>query len=429
MSTAPHNAKWFQTNASIITSIQLVIIATLMYGAIVPHWVGLILICTDITKLYLFSKGGSLDARESRIKRAFQGKIGTKQLKTWLKNSPKGTIGACEQVVTLMFVDIAGFSETSHAQTPQAAFQNLQVILSEISKTVHDLGGVVDKSLGDGLLCYFGIYYEGIDYVQEHADRAVKCALEIQRNNVERILQANINKEPIYPLRIGINTSPVYIGDVGYGDRVDFTVIGHGVNVASRLESACDNNLVMIGSSTKEILCQSTLNHSAFQKKLVVFKHQQQATQAFELDPFWGDKELLYEASQAYRQHTGKKREQTRWLIPEQANLMAKSDFGEAKLINFSTTGLQLQCDSFIAKNTLITITIESADTQLKESLHAIGLTEIKVKVKWGVFKDQKYLHGVSFVEFNEFKLHSLFTCIRDSIFRTTSSSEMEQAA
>jgi class 3 adenylate cyclase len=429
MSTSPHNAKWFQTNASIITSIQLAIIGTLMYTAIVPNWVGLILISIDIVKLYLISKGTAIDSRQARITRAFQGKIGTKQLKNWLTNNPKGTIGACEQVVTLMFVDIAGFSRSSHDQTPQAAFQNLQVILSEISKTVHDNGGVVDKSLGDGLLCYFGVYYEGIDYIQDHADRAVKCGIEIQRNNAERIIQANINKDPVYPLRIGINTSPVYIGDVGYGDRVDFTVIGHGVNVANRLENACDNNLIMIGSSTKELLSQSLVNPSAIQPKLVIFKHQEKATQTFELHPFWDDKDLLYQANQAYRQHTGKKRVQTRWLIPEQTKMFATSDFGETKVINFSKTGLQLQCDSFIAKNTIITLTIDSSDPRFKESLHAIGLTEIKVKVKWGVFKDEKYLHGVSFVELNEFKLHSLFTCIRDSIFRTTSSSEIEQAA
>src|SRR5690606_6374571 len=104
-------------------------------------------------------------------------------------------------------------------------------------------GGYVDRTLGDGMLCVFGYSAEGgPGESQYHADQALTCAAAIQRKNIQRILDARSTGDAVFPLRIGINTAGVFIGNLGDSVNSDFTVIGNGVNFASRLEHSCDRH-------------------------------------------------------------------------------------------------------------------------------------------------------------------------------------------
>lgn len=91
----------------------------------------------------------------------------------------------------------------------------------------------MDKYIGDGMMVFFGapLHYE------DHADRALAVSLEM----VDRLAESNKRwtekGEPTMDLGVGINSGPVVVGNVGSPERMDYTIIGEDVNLASRLES------------------------------------------------------------------------------------------------------------------------------------------------------------------------------------------------
>jgi class 3 adenylate cyclase len=364
--------------------------------------------------------------RKKRLEQALQGKVPPETLARILEQPSEFRLGASEQVVTLMFIDIVGFAKASESQSPKEAFSSLQELLVELTKTVHRFGGIVDKSLGDGLLCYFGFYCEGMDWVSDHADRALECARQIQMDNVARMIQAERLCKPIYPLRIGINSAAVYIGDVGFSDRIDFTVIGHGVNHAQRLEAACDSNLIMLGVTTRDLLTRTELNLEQIKPKLVQIKHHEELIEAFEYNPFFDRPQLLREATNVYRRFAGFSRVDTRWLVPAEAGLRLMTDFGEGQLINFSYSGFQIQFKEYIAKGAKINVSFESSDPFIKAALASMGLVPIVVEVRWASAQEAGCIHGCIIRNLNEAKQQYLFTTIKNALSRV---SELRRAA
>src|SRR5690606_9173672 len=109
------------------------------------------------------------------------------------------------KVVSIMFIDIVGFSAISESRSPEEVFKYLKDLMDRMRSEIHAHGGVVDRVLGDGLLAFFGYHYDGRKASDDHASQALAAALVIQRQNVEHCLKAG-DGDPIFPLRIGINT-------------------------------------------------------------------------------------------------------------------------------------------------------------------------------------------------------------------------------
>jgi class 3 adenylate cyclase len=131
-----------------------------------------------------------------------------------------------EVTVSIMFVDVRGFTsfaERAHATEVVAA---LNALFEEMVPIITTHGGHVDKFMGDGLLAVFGAP-EGYE---DHADRAVAAGLELVRvvNRPDAELLVGV----------GINTGPVVAGSIGGAGRLNFSVIGDAVNVAARVEAA-----------------------------------------------------------------------------------------------------------------------------------------------------------------------------------------------
>jgi class 3 adenylate cyclase len=101
-----------------------------------------------------------------------------------------------EQIVTIMFVDIVGFSLTTERLTAKESFQQLKAQISYIVEQIHSFGGLVDKSLGDGVLAFFGYHYEKSNRLTGHpasflapATRSIPCELaSTQRPSISAIL-------------------------------------------------------------------------------------------------------------------------------------------------------------------------------------------------------------------------------------------------
>ena len=100
---------------------------------------------------------------------------------------------------------------------------------------INKSGGMLDKFIGDAIMAGFGVPVAG----EDDPDHALKCGIsmlkELKKWNAQRMTK---NLPPI-EIGIGINTGRVVSGNIGSLKRMDFTMIGDGVNLAARLESAC----------------------------------------------------------------------------------------------------------------------------------------------------------------------------------------------
>ena len=169
---------------------------------------------------------------KERLHQTFGAHVGRKAAKEILSRDPG--LGGTEQEITVMFVDIRSFTARSAQLSPTEAVGLLNEFLRAMVETVEgEHGGMINKFLGDGFMALFGIGSDGRD----HADQALAAARSIQRRmerlNTERAARGD---DPVQ-IGIGINTGPAIVGSIGSPERMEFTVIGNTVNVASRVEA------------------------------------------------------------------------------------------------------------------------------------------------------------------------------------------------
>jgi adenylate cyclase len=157
-------------------------------------------------------------------------------------------LGGEERDATVMFTDIRNFTALAESLAPEKSLQMLNEFLTVISEVVEGHGGVVDKYLGDGVMAIFGAPVTRPD----DAQRAVACALEI-RNRLEALGPMLAARGLPHPqVGVGVNSSRVIAGNIGSPTRLNYTVLGDGVNLASRLEGLTKRYLVpiVVGEST-----------------------------------------------------------------------------------------------------------------------------------------------------------------------------------
>ena len=135
--------------------------------------------------------------------------------------------------VSILFADISGFTTVSETKKPEEVAEFLSNFFSAAVDAIFAYGGTLDKFIGDAVMAFFGAPIPQDD----HADRAIMAGLMM----MERIEQWNVERAkeglPIVRIRVGINSGPAVVGNVGTEKRVDYTVLGSSVNIASRLES------------------------------------------------------------------------------------------------------------------------------------------------------------------------------------------------
>ncbi|MBM4252371.1 MAG: adenylate/guanylate cyclase domain-containing protein [Deltaproteobacteria bacterium] len=287
--------------------------------------------------------------------------------------------GPQERYVTVMFIDIVGYSIAARTRAQMQTFHFLKETLGFISKIVHRHGGIIDKSLGDGSLCFFGYNFAGKES-SGHERTAVRCALEIQRRMVERINALPADSNDVFPLRIGINTALICIGNMGDEQRFDFTLHGDGVNMAQRFESACEPFKVTIGKSTYEALDEKTRTYERFYQRFVPIKNAAALVEAYEVNPFEKDSLALDQARGRYWKSIGVQRVDHRY-VPKTATMLVKTTYGDMILQNFSRNGFCVRSRIFLGKGADLILDI--TDHISDPTLAFLGV--ITVQVRWGV--------------------------------------------
>ena len=152
---------------------------------------------------------------------------------------------------TVLFADLVGFTAFAEGSTPEHAAELLNSFLNLSVEAIFAAGGTLDKFIGDCVMAFFGAPMPQPD----HAERAVRAAIEIQRSlqawNSDRAAQGL----PGFAARVALNSGPVVVGDIGSARRVDYTVLGNTVNVSARLEALVARpGDVVLGPETYRLL-------------------------------------------------------------------------------------------------------------------------------------------------------------------------------
>ncbi len=150
--------------------------------------------------------------------------------------------------VTVLFVDVAGFTSLSEGLDPEDVHTLITRALELMLAEVHRLEGTVNQFLGDGIMALFGapIAHE------DHARRAVMAALGIRRALEE--YESELRGRGItFQVRQALNTGLVVVGRIGSDLRMDYTAVGDTTNVAARLEQAADPGRILISDTTNRL--------------------------------------------------------------------------------------------------------------------------------------------------------------------------------
>jgi adenylate cyclase len=154
----------------------------------------------------------------------------------------------CE--ISILFADISGFTRMSEGMEPMAVATILNRSFEVLTDQVFQRGGTLDKYIGDAIMAFFGAPAPDPD----HARHAVEAAIAMQQG----LQFLNANRPEGYPelrMRIGINSGEAFAGDIGCEKRMDYTVMGSTVNLASRLESGVAKpGMIVIGPHTARLL-------------------------------------------------------------------------------------------------------------------------------------------------------------------------------
>ncbi|MGY8957198.1 MAG: adenylate/guanylate cyclase domain-containing protein [Alphaproteobacteria bacterium] len=156
-----------------------------------------------------------------------------KQLVLRMMQGGKAVDATEERVLTIMFTDIRGFSTIAEHMDAGEIAGFLNEHFDMLAGPIEAEGGTVDKYIGDAIMAFWG----APERMPDHAARALRAAADIQR-----LVQADNKRrldtgEPKLAIRIGIHTGAVVVGNIGSQNRINYTIVGDPVNIASRIDS------------------------------------------------------------------------------------------------------------------------------------------------------------------------------------------------
>jgi class 3 adenylate cyclase/tetratricopeptide (TPR) repeat protein len=162
----------------------------------------------------------------------------------------KSTLEGERKQVTVLFVDVSGFTSLSSRLDPEDVHRVMQRAFELMLAEVHRFEGTVNQFLGDGIMALFGAPLAH----EDHAQRAVHAALGIRRalESYRAELQGQRGIE--FQARLGLNTGLVVVGSIGTDLRMDYTAVGDTTNVAARMQQAADPGRILVSESTHRLV-------------------------------------------------------------------------------------------------------------------------------------------------------------------------------
>ncbi|MDH5472605.1 MAG: HAMP domain-containing protein [Gammaproteobacteria bacterium] len=180
--------------------------------------------------------------KKSQVENVFSRFVSSNVAKEIMDNLDEVQLGGKHVHASVLFADIVGFTSISEKLPPNEIADLLNEYFSYISTISKYFNGHIDKFIGDCVMVVFGVP----EHTPNHSLNAIACAVMIQRLAARLNV---LNKETSHPtinFRIGINSGHMVAGNLGSHDRMEYTVIGDPVNIASRLSSVAESNQIVI---------------------------------------------------------------------------------------------------------------------------------------------------------------------------------------
>lgn len=240
---------------SILMSISI-IIGYLAFAATCFYFKGIVNVITPpvmfvITMLIGYTHKFVLENRsKEKVKFAMGKYMSQDVMKRVIMNIDNLGLGGKKATVTVLFSDIRGFTSMSEQMSAQQVSEILNEYFTEMEPIITKYNGIINKFIGDAVMAIFGEPIQD----KEHASNAVKCGYEMLLKVKELQKKWATEGKPKIEIGIGINTGEVFVGNIGSINRMEYTVIGDTVNLASRLESynKVYKTKMLISSSTYE---------------------------------------------------------------------------------------------------------------------------------------------------------------------------------
>ena len=186
------------------------------------------------TLIFGYSYRFILEGRnKEKIKQAMGKYISQDVMKNVVQNIDDIKLGGKKAVVTVLFADIRGFTSMSEKMTAEDVSKILNEYFTEIEPIISKYNGVINKFIGDAVMAVFGDPIEDLN----HPVNAVRCANEMLKKVDQLQDKWLFEGKPKIEIGIGINTDEAFVGNIGSEKRLEYTVIGDTVNLASRIES------------------------------------------------------------------------------------------------------------------------------------------------------------------------------------------------
>lgn len=191
----------------------------------------------------------SFEGRQKRfIKTVFRHYLSPDVIDRVLEDPSLLRLGGEKRIITSFFSDVAGFTSISESLSPEELVHLLNDFLSEMTDIILSYGGTLDKYEGDAIIAFWNAPLDQPD----HAVRACRAALDCQKRLEElRPKFAQKSGHELF-MRVGLNSGPAVVGNMGSHSRFDYTAMGDTINMASRLEGACKHYSVpiLVGDTT-----------------------------------------------------------------------------------------------------------------------------------------------------------------------------------
>jgi adenylate cyclase len=224
--------------ASAITGIFLLLVLLSGYYLFAKNGLWINITYPSINILLIFisvtAYNYAVEEKHARhIRSMFSSYVTEKVVNELIKNPDMAKLGGERREITVLFSDVRGFTSFSEKHSPEEVVAILNEYLAEMTDIVFKWEGTLDKFIGDAILAFWGAPMKQ----ENHAELAVKCALNMVKRLEELQQKWQSEGKPILDCGIGINTGEVLVGNIGAeGKKMDYTVIGDHVNLGSRVE-------------------------------------------------------------------------------------------------------------------------------------------------------------------------------------------------
>jgi class 3 adenylate cyclase/HAMP domain-containing protein len=194
------------------------------------------LMSEELGKAYSQIKGYALRAaiaqtKEQKIRHIFQKYVPRTVLESFFANPEKMLVGE-NRVLAILFSDVRGFTTISEAMRPDQMVESLNNYFSRMVDIIMNRGGIVDKYIGDAVMAFFGAPVRH----EDDALQSVIAGFEMLEAVEEFNKWQSTKGRPLFHIGVGVNYGAVTVGNIGSERKMDYTVIGDMVNLASRLE-------------------------------------------------------------------------------------------------------------------------------------------------------------------------------------------------